>query len=180
MPSADTAVMDTTPVDLRTAAAIEAAEARAWADMYAAAPAEFARAAGVRCRDVAGTLVLSWAATGRRYFSRTIGLAVTAPATPDAIDRILEGYAEQGITMFLLQSLPHCRPAEYEGWLRQRGLEAFDAQDRIVRGGEPAPAHRKAPRGGELVVERVRPETSAEWAEFLERVYRLEAGPWLA
>src|SRR3954464_5368426 len=103
MASAATAVIDTAPVDLRTAAAIEAAEARAWADMYAAAPPEFARAAGVGSREVAGTLVLSWAATGRRYFSRTIGLGVTALATPEAIDHILEGYAEQGITMFLLQ-----------------------------------------------------------------------------
>jgi hypothetical protein len=179
MLSADTALIDTTPVDLRTAAALEAAEARAWADMYAAAPADFAQAAGVRSRDLAGTLMLSWAATGRRYFSRTIGLGVTAPATPEAIDQILEGYAEQGITMFLLQALPHCRPAEYEGWLRQRGLEAFDAQDRVVRGAEPLDVAPNGSNGRQLAVERVRPETKDEWAEFLQRVYRLDTGPWL-
>ena len=179
MPSAPTALMDTTPVDLRTAAAIEAAEARAWADLYAAAPAEFARAAGVRARDVAGTLVLSWAATGRRYFSRTVGLGVRAPATPGAIDQILKGYAEEGITMFLLQSLPHCRPAEYEGWLRERGLEPFDAQDRVIRGGEPLGTAATGSSGRELVVERVGPETQDEWADFLQRVYRLDTGPWL-
>ena len=39
--------------------------------------------------------------------------------------------------MFLLQSLPHCQPADYEDWLRERGLEAFDAQDRVIRGAEP-------------------------------------------
>jgi hypothetical protein len=179
MLSADTALMDTMPVDLRTAAAIEAAEARAWADMYAAAPAEFAEAAGVGTRDVAGTLVLSWAATGRRYFSRTIGLGVVAPATPGAIDQILEGYAEQGIPMFLVQSLPHCHPVEYEGWLRQRGLEPFDAQDRVVRGGEPLDVVPNGSNDRRLVVERVRPETQDEWAEFLQRVYRLDTGPWL-
>jgi hypothetical protein len=95
------------------AAAIEAAEARAWADMYAAAPPEYARAAGVRTREVAGALVLSWAATGRRYFSRAIGLGVAAPATPEALDRILDGWAEEGISAFLLQSLPDCAPAGY-------------------------------------------------------------------
>jgi hypothetical protein len=179
MPSAPTALMDTTPVDLRTAAAIESAEARAWADMYAAAPAEFASAGGVRARDVAGTLVLSWAATGRRYFSRAVGLGVTAPATPEAIDQILEGYAEEGITMFLLQSLPHCRPAEYEGWLRERGLEAFDAQDRVIRGGEPLEPAAAGSPGRELVVERVGPETQDDWADFLQRVYRLDTGSWL-
>jgi hypothetical protein len=174
-----TVAMDTTPVDRRTAAAIEAAEAAAWADMHAAAPAGFARAAGLGADTIDGTLVLRWAATGRRYFSRTIGLGVAAPATAEAIDLVLEHYRRAGITMFLLQSLPHCRPAEYEGWLRARGLQPFDAQDRIVRGGEPAPAPRKAPPGRELVVERVGPQTGAEWAEFLQRVYRLDAGPWL-
>jgi hypothetical protein len=147
--------------------------------MYAAAPAEFAKTAGLGSREVAGTLVLTWAATGRRYFSRTIGLGVTGPATPDTIDRILEDYAEQGITMFLLQSLPHCRPAEYEGWLRQRGLEAFDAQDRVVRGAEPLDVAPSGSSDRELVVERVGLETQDEWAEFLQRVYRLDTGPWL-
>ena len=132
---ASTATMDTRPVDRRTAAAIEAAEARAWSDMHAAAPAAFAHAAGLGADTIDGTLVLRWAATGRRYFSRTIGLGVAAPATPEAIDRILDHYRRAGITMFLLQSLPHCRPAGYEGWLCERGLEPFDAQDRIVRGG---------------------------------------------
>ena len=40
------------------------AEARAWADMYAAAPADWAASAGVGSREVGGALVLSWAATG--------------------------------------------------------------------------------------------------------------------
>jgi hypothetical protein len=173
------ALMNTTSVDPRAAAAIEMAEARAWADMYAAAPAEFAREAGVGSREVAGTLVLSWAATGRRYFSRTIGLGVSEAATPEAIDTILEGYAEQGITMFLLQSLPHCRPAEYEGWLRQRGLGPFDSQDRVIRGGQPLEAAPNGSSDRELVVERVRRETQDEWAEFLQRVYHLHTGPWL-
>ena len=177
---ASTAAMDTTPVDRSTAAAIEAAEAHAWADLHAAAPAGFARSAGLGAETIDGTLVLRWAASGRRYFSRTIGLGVTAPATAEAIDRILERYRRAGITMLLLQSLPHCRPVEYERWLLERGLEPFDAQDRIVRGGEPAPPPLDASPGRELVVERVGPECSGEWAAFLQRVYRLDAGPWLA
>jgi hypothetical protein len=180
MSVAGTAAMDTTPVDGPTAAAIEGAEARAWMDMYAAAPADFAQAAGVGSCEVAGALVLRWAATGRRYFSRTIGLGVQRPATAEAIDLILDGYARAGITMFLLQSLPHCQPEDYDGWLRDRGLEPFDAQDRIIRGAEPAPPERSGPLGRELRVERVERATADEWAEFLQRVYRLDAGPWLA
>src|SRR5881227_3854368 len=105
-----TTVMDTTPVDLPRAAQIEAVEALAWADLYAAAPPDFAEAAGLGTREVAGARVLSWKASGRRYFSRVIGLGVIAPATEQALESILSGYQQAGITMFQLQLLPHCQP----------------------------------------------------------------------
>ena len=57
--------MDTTPVDRATAAVFEAAEARAWQDVYAAAPAEFTAAAGLGSLFLGGTLVLRWLASGR-------------------------------------------------------------------------------------------------------------------
>ena len=171
--------IETISVDLPTASAIESAEARAWADLYAAAPAEFAGQAGVGSREVAGALVLSWAATGRRYFSRAIGLGVTQPATPEVIDEILAGWQQAGIKMFLLQSLPHCRPAGYDQWLRERGLTPFDRQDRIVRGSAPLQGDRSASSERELSVERVTAETAEEWSEFLSGIYRLDTGPWL-
>lgn len=172
--------MDTSPVDAAGAAAIEAAEARAWADLYAAAPQEWAQAVGHGSREIGGALVLHWRATGRRYFSRAIGLGVTAPASEAALDAILACWAELGIDAFLVQSLPHCAPATYEGWLRERGLEPFDAQDRIVRGGQPASALPAALGGGrELAVERIEPATADEWSAFVQRVYGLDTGPWL-
>jgi hypothetical protein len=169
--------VQTAGVDRTAAAAIETAEARAWADLYEAAPLDWAAEMGVGLREIGGALVLHWGATGRRYFSRAIGLGVTAPATEQTLDAILGLWAELGIDMFLLQSLPHCEPAGYEDWLRERGLEPFDAQDRIVRGGEPAGA---APDlgGREFEVEQVVPATTDEWSEFLQRVYRLDTGPW--
>src|SRR3954469_14773332 len=180
MASAATAVIDTAPVDLRTAVRIEAAEARAWADMYAAAPSEFARSAGVSTRTVAGALAISWAATSRRYFSRTIGLGVIEPASPQALDDVLAGYAGAGIGMFLIASQPHCRPAGFETWLRERGLEPFDRPDRVLRGSEPLPAGDSLVTSGrELRVERVTAPNADEWAEFIQRVYRLDTGRWL-
>src|SRR5436305_1009153 len=86
------ATLDTTAVDLRAAASIEAAEARAWADLYAAAPAGWAAAAGLGTQEVGGALVLRWAATGRRYFSRAICLGLVEPASRAAIAEILDGY----------------------------------------------------------------------------------------
>src|SRR3954463_3861106 len=94
----DAVATDPARVALRAAAAIEAAEARAWADMYAAAPPDWAASVGVGSREIDGALVPSWATTGRRYFSRAIGLGVGRPTTEGALDEILEGYREAGIT----------------------------------------------------------------------------------
>src|SRR3954470_24050339 len=180
MSTATMAEIDTSPVDLRGAAAIEAAEARAWADMFAAAPDDFARDAGLSTRMVAGALVISWAATARRYFSRAIGLGVVEPASPEALDDVLAGYADAGIGMFLIPSQPHCLPSEFEDWLRDRGLEPFDAQDRVIRGGHAIDRRRApAPTERDLEVEHVTASTADEWAEFLQRVYGLDTGQWL-
>jgi hypothetical protein len=175
MTRAATTTIDTTPVNLRAAAAIEDAEARAWRDLYAAAPADFAAAAGVGQRELGGALVLSWRATGRRYFSRAIGLGVAEPASPELLDEILRGWEDAGIAMFLLQSLPHCRPAGYEAMLRERGLEPFDAHDRVVRDGRPLERRSET----DFPVERVGVATQDEWAQFLQHVYRLDTGRWL-
>jgi hypothetical protein len=167
-------------VDWRSAASYEAAEANAWADLYAAAPAAWAADAGIGARNVGGALALRWAASGRRYFSRVIGLGVLEPASRAAIEEILEGYERAGITMFLLQSLPACRPLEYESWLRGVGLEPFDAQQRVVRNGSPLAVSSTPAGDRDLKVERVTAGDATEWVEFIERVYRLDTGPWLS
>jgi len=166
--------MDNSPVSAAEAATIEAAEARAWEDLYAAAPREWAEEAGVGTIRVGKTLVIRWAATGRRYFSRSIGLGVLEPAQPEQLDEILGVWERAGIDMFLVKSMPQCLPEGYDELLRSRGLEPFDRQDRIVRDARPALDVRKA-----YEVERVEAGTADEWAGFLQRVYRLETGPWL-
>jgi hypothetical protein len=172
------ATMDTTPVDDDAAATYEAAEARAWADVYAAAPSEWAAGAGLGTRWFGDTLALHWAVTGRRYFSRAIGMGVTAPATEAGVDDILALWERLGISMCLVQSMPQCAPAAYTGWLRERGLEPFDQQDRIVRAEGAVTADQDRSQR-ELMVERVRSETADEWSQFIQGVYRLDTGPWL-
>jgi len=166
--------MDNSPVSAAEAATIEAAEARAWEDLYAAAPREWAEEAGVGTIRVGKTLVIRWAATGRRYFSRSIGLGVLEPAQPEQLDEILGVWERAGIDMFLVKSMPQCLPEGYDELLRSRGLEPFDRQDRIVRDARRALDVPKA-----YEVERVEAGTADEWAGFLQRVYRLETGPWL-
>ena len=75
-----------------------------------------------------------------------------------------------------------CRTAgrvDYERWLRELGLEPFDAQDRVVRDASPLTLTSNAAGDRELTVERVTDASAAEWVEFMERVYRLDTGPWL-
>src|SRR4051794_28021317 len=167
-----------TATSAASAAEIEAAEAHAWKDLYAAAPPEFAARAGIETTEIGGALVIRWTQTGRRYFSRVIGFGVTQPATEEALDAILDWYDASGIDMFLLQSLPACTPGAYEDWLRERGLEPFDTQDRIVCDLRPLTP---LPRTGErdLVVEQITRASADEWSEFLQRVYRLDTGDWL-
>ena len=169
-------IMDTTAVDAGTARAIEAAEAGAGPTSTPRRRAGGPQEPATAC----GRSAVRWSCIGRRPagadFSRAIGLGVAAPATRDAIGEILALWDGLGIEMFLLQSLPHCAPAAYEGWLRERGLEPFDAQDRIVRGGAPLVT---APDldGQAPAVERVTPATADEWPAFLQRTYGLDTGP---
>jgi hypothetical protein len=170
--------MGIAPLEASAVAAIEMAEARAWADCYAAAPAAFAEAAGLGF-DWLGpdVLALRWLASGRRYFSRVIGLGIGEPATSELLDEIVDHYDHLGIGAYLVQSMAACEPADYEAWLDARGLQPFDAQDRVVRGAAPLQAglakeHRHA-------VEPVSATTADEWAEFVQRVYRLDCGDWL-
>src|SRR2546423_11772154 len=58
-------------------------------------------------------------------------------------------------------------------------MEPFEAKDRVVRAGQPLNVVPSGSNDRRLVVERVRPETQDEWAEFLQRVYRLDTGDWL-
>ncbi len=133
---------------------------------------------GLGWREIGGVLALHWAASGRRYFSRTIGLGVARPASEAQLDEIVALWQQLGIEMFLVQSLPHCRPDVLHEWLAERGLHAFDAQDRVVRGGEASvPDPMLADR--DIAVAGVTAKTAEEWADFLQRVYRLDTGPWL-
>lgn len=179
MSTTTTQTIDTSPIGRDAAAAFEAAEARTWVDLYAAAPADWAARVGLGSREFGGTLALHWADIGRRYFSRAIGLGVTGEASERQLDEILAFWDELEIDMFLVQSMPHCEPAGYEAWLSERGLEPFDTQDRVVRGGTPHVASTAARGGRGLAVERVTRETADEWSEFLQTVYRLDTGPWL-
>ena len=145
------------PSTSRAAAAIEAAEARAWTDLYAAAPADWAAAAGVgaaRARRGAGAALGGDRAALLQPRDRA---RARRAGDPGAIDEILAATSTRGSRCSCSSRCRTAGPAGYERWLRERGLEPFDAQDRVVRGGSPLAS---APDGGSRVrarVERVAP-----------------------
>jgi len=175
-----TTPMDTRPVGSAEAAAIEAVEARAWADLVAAAPAGYAARIGLAAERAGDAIVVHCAGGGfdRGLFNRPIGLGVVAPATRDAVRDIVAGFRRSGATRFMLVSQPHCRPAEYERWLADEGLLQRGAWDRVVRDGAPLAAAVTAPGSRPITVSRVDGGSVAGWSDFLSSVYG-DAGPWL-
>jgi hypothetical protein len=174
------AAVDTRPVDAATAAAVEAAEARAWADLIAAAPGGYAARLGLGSCRVGGALVIRCRGGGfdRGLFNRAIGLGVVAPATRAAVDAIVAGFRDAGVRRFMLLAQPHCRPAGYPGWLTDHGLRPSGAWDRVVRGAAPLAAGAAGP-ARELEIRSVETATADLWADFLSSVYGLDAAPWL-
>jgi hypothetical protein len=74
-----------------------------------------------------------------------------------------------------VQSLPACRPAGFEGWLRARGLVAFDVQDRVVRGAaRPRSRRPRRPDAGSRWSGST-PRAEA-WSDFLHRYIAREHG----
>jgi hypothetical protein len=163
------------------AAAIEAVEARAWADLVAACPPLHAARIGLEARWAGPVLVVGCPGGGfdRGLFNRPIGLGVLEPATRAAVAGIASGLEAAGATRSMLVSQPQCTPATYPAWLAELGLEPKGSWDRVVRDGGPLPPGTDGAGGRDIVVSDVGPEAVEEWSELLVGVYRVDAGPWL-
>jgi hypothetical protein len=163
------------------AAAIEAVEARAWADLVAACPSPHAARIGLEARWAGLVLVVGCPGGGfdRGLFNRPIGLGILEPATRAVVAGIAAGLEAAGATRSMLVSQPQCIPAAYPEWLAELGLEPRGSWDRVVRDGAPLPAATDANGGRERVVSLVGPDAAEEWSELLAGVYRADAGPWL-
>ena len=162
------------------AAAIEAVEARAWADLVATCPPRHAAGIGLEAHWAGSVLVVQCPGGGfdRGLFNRPIGLGVVEPATRPAVAAIAAGLEAAGATRSMLVSQPQCTPGDYTAWLSELGREPRGSWDRVVRDAALLAEATDADDRG-IVVSLVGPETVAEWSELLVGVYRVDAGPWL-
>jgi len=169
----------TTAAQAEAAAAIEASEASAWADLIAACPPAHAARIGLVARSLGDVLVMTCPGGGfdRGHFNHPIGLGVLAPASEELIDTLIDGFRSAGVSRFMLLEQPECRPVEYCDWLLAAGLQPKGAWERVVRGGEKlGPV---APLERAISVERVSDETVEAWTSLIAGVYGLDCEPWL-
>jgi len=96
----------------------DAIEARAAADMYAAAPA----ALEIRTEVVGGATVLLAPRIPVSYFNRAIGLGVDEPASESSLDEIIAKFASARVADYWLHLNPIARPRELPDWLAARAF----------------------------------------------------------
>src|SRR6188768_1585587 len=86
----------------------DAIEARAAADMYAAAPASLE----IRTEVVGGATVLLAPRVPVSYFNRAIGLGVDEPASESSLDEIIAKFTAARVADYWLHLNPTARPRE--------------------------------------------------------------------
>ena len=87
----------------------DAIEARACADMYAAAPA----ALGLRAETVGGALALLAPKIPVSYFNRAIGIGVQTPAAEADVDALVARFKAAGAADWWIHLNPVARPAGF-------------------------------------------------------------------
>jgi hypothetical protein len=114
--------MQTEPASAaRWAAAADAIEAAAYADLYAAAPAPLAAGLGLGVHTVAGATVLVAARIPAPMFNRAIGLGWQQPATAADVDAIAAHYRAAGVAHWWLHWNPQAAPRGFDSELQRRG-----------------------------------------------------------
>ena len=153
----------------------DAIEARAMADLYAAAP----RALDCRVAAIAGATLLLAPRIPASYFNRVIGLGVFEPATEAALDAVVERFRSERVSDYWLHLNPVAQPKELAGWLSARGFAPPPRRTwaKFLRGPEPCAARPTA-----LSVRTAAPTDADEIARVVCSAYGLPAtlSSWFA
>lgn len=167
-------------VDAATAADLEAIEARAWQDFYAAAPDALVQAFGLRAGCEAGADYM-FSRIPFVLFNRAVNLGVSAPATQEQLDRLLALSAAAGAPRFTVHVHDHAQPAQLEDWLAARGFADSGGWERVWRDASPLVATEASddPAAQRGEVEVVDLPLAQAWIDFLYSLYRLPVEPWL-
>lgn len=155
---------------------VEFGEAEAYADLYAATPADYAAQFGIGARRLGSALVFTAAAFDIPLFNRVVGLGLSEPATESMLDEALSHFGKLGVKNFAFQMCPAARPVELTEWLKARNLRPRDNWVKMRRGLEPPPVIQT-----ELRVEVVGPERADDFSEIAAIAFGMPPmmKPWL-
>ncbi|HYE73464.1 MAG TPA: hypothetical protein VEF04_09035, partial [Blastocatellia bacterium] len=164
--------------NLETASELEWAEAKAWIDMYHAAPEDYAQTYKLQIKHFNQLVILMSGVIPFPHFNCVMGLGLAQPATKELVDRVLTTFRDAQINNIYVRLIPHSQPDELPQWLQERNLRAKSGWDRIHR--DDQPFLESAPRiiAG-YGVEKITQATAEEWAEFIIGVYGVPVKPWL-
>lgn len=123
-------------LDYQTAAAIETAEAEAFASMSKTVPAEYAHRNGLSAIEIGGARVGMFRALDHPMFNRAIALGMNEPATEAMVEDVLAMYHALGIQNFRINLSPAAQPAQLPEWLEARGMTVSGRTAKFYRGPE--------------------------------------------
>ncbi|MEO8462208.1 MAG: hypothetical protein ABI555_03270 [Chloroflexota bacterium] len=147
---------------------LEAAEGRAWADMFRAIADQGGGGLDPWVDEADGVVTFALKELGWGFFNRSIGLGMDRPATEADVDRVLDGFSSKGQTDFTIQIGPSARPAALEAWLEARGLRRGRRWAKVWRDAVDLPGERT-----ELRIERVGVEQSDDWARVVLAAFEM-------
>lgn len=114
--------MNDAPAPARAAVLADEAEALAFADLYAAAPAHLQTRLGLRVERLAGATVLLAPGMPSAMFNRVIGLGLQRDANVDDLESLIGLYRRAGAPGWWLHWSPFAGPSGMPPLLAQRGF----------------------------------------------------------
>jgi GNAT superfamily N-acetyltransferase len=158
------------------ASIVELGEAEAYADFFAAAPAELATRYGMHVERIGSATALAAQGVDVMLFNRVMGLGLVEPAAEASVDGVLALYRRAGVQNFAVQVSPAAQPVALADWLHVRGLTRHDNWAKMYRSTEPPPAIQT-----DLRIERIGAEQVRAFSEIVCDVFGMPEFlmPWV-
>jgi len=106
---------------------LERVEMAAWLDCYAAAPASFAKEAGLDAMRIGECAVFACKAFPDTFCNRSLGLGGVEPVTEAKLDRAIAWLRARCNSEWAVTLGPDPAPAEFPSWLAARNLSMAQA-----------------------------------------------------
>jgi hypothetical protein len=157
---------------------LEEIESRAWMDMYAAAPPDFARMLRIKSHENANMVLVS-AALPAGLFNKTFLHGLTMPLDALQISEIKHFFAGNEAAVYQVYLTPFSKPCFAEQLLHEHGLRKTSATDKVICDPQGIRINPQTAADG-ILIQEVTKDNGEEWASFICATYNgLPNHPWL-